>query len=167
MNLKVNEIFIRCKVKVLNRGTIGFIRFRDNRPAAFAMDFSLGRTMTAEEILDEISSFVAIASFGREANSCLQLTNEIVSFFKKKDTGNPLKPMGPTRYRQESITLLAVPNRISKNTRTYSRSKRIAFPHASRRSFTRYFTVAKSRKIFTKPHFQWKCSRLRKCSLLR
>ncbi len=87
MNLKVNEIFYSLQGEGARTGEPSvFIRLSGcNLNCSFCdTDFSLGRTMTAEEILNEISSFGCNRIIWTGGEPTLQLTNEIVFFFKEK-----------------------------------------------------------------------------------
>ena len=86
MNLKVNEIFYSLQGEGGRTGQASiFIRLsKCNLACSFCdTDFAFGKPMTTEEILEEISSFPCKWIVWTGGEPTLQLTDEIVAFFKK------------------------------------------------------------------------------------
>lgn len=86
MNLKVNEIFYSLQGEGGRTGQASiFIRLsKCNLACSFCdTDFAFGKPMTNEEILEEISSFPCKWIVWTGGEPTLQLTDEIVAFFKK------------------------------------------------------------------------------------
>lgn len=86
MNLKVNEIFYSLQGEGGRTGQASiFIRLsKCNLACSFCdTDFTFGKPMTVEEILEEISVFGCKWIIWTGGEPTLQLTDEIVTFFKK------------------------------------------------------------------------------------
>ena len=100
MNLKVNEIFYSLQGEGARAGEPSiFIRLSGcNLNCSFCdTDFSFGRTMTVEEILHEIGAFGCNRIVWTGGEPTLQLTDQIIAFFKEKGYWQAIETNGTHR----------------------------------------------------------------------
>ena len=100
MNLTVNEIFYSLQGEGGRTGEASiFIRLsKCNLACSFCdTDFAYGKPMSAEEILDEIGNFGCEWIIWTGGEPTLQLTDEMVAFFKEKGYKQAIETNGTRR----------------------------------------------------------------------
>lgn len=100
MNLKVNEIFYSLQGEGVRSGTASiFIRLSGCNLACdyCDTDFAFGEIMSADQVLERISHYPCQQIIWTGGEPTLQLTDEIVAFFKEKGYWQAIETNGTHR----------------------------------------------------------------------
>ncbi len=157
MNLRVNEIFYSLQGEGGRTGEASiFIRLsKCNLACTFCdTDFEFGKKMNVDEILDEISTFPCNWIIWTGGEPTLQLTTEIVTFFRKKGYKQAIETNGTRRLPDGLDYITCSPKQDFEKIRTLiPQVDELRFPIEKGDPLPDISILPKTKKYFLSPIF--------------